>query len=306
MSTRTQALFCELRAAFLPASLLAVFVGTALAFYRTGRWHWPLFLACIVGVAAVHAGANVLNDYFDHIGGSDTVNKDFVRPFTGGSRLIQQGRLTPREVRTFGLVLLGMGVAVGLSLAWRCGVGVLAFMVPAVAIAVWYSVPRVGLAALGLGEIAVALVFGVLTVMGSFYVQAGTVSREVFFVSLPLAVLVAAVLLINQFQDYAADRATGKRNWVVRLGRRRAARVYVCILALGVLLPIIEAVVGLAPAPLAWATLAAVLAYPAMLCARRHCEDSVRLTPANALTVGIHALVAVIAGSALVIARATI
>jgi len=305
MSTRAQALLYELRAAFLPASLLAVFVGTALAFYRTGRWHWPLFLACIAGVAAVHAGANVLNDYFDHIGGSDKVNTDFVRPFTGGSRLIQQGRLTPREVRTFGLALLGIGVAIGLGLAWRCGLGVLAFLAPAVAIAAAYSVPRVGLATLGMGEIAVALVFGVLTVMGSFYVQTGTVSGEAFFVSLPLAVLIAAVLFINQFQDYAADRAAGKRNWVVRLGRRRAARVYACMLALGVLLPVVEAAAGLVPAQLAWATLAAVLAYPAMVCARRHCAEPVRLTPANALTVIIHAFVAVIAGSALVIARAT-
>ena len=173
MSSRAQALLYELRAAFLPASLLAVFMGTALAFYRTGRWHWPLFLACTAGVAAVHAGANVLNDYFDHIGGSDKVNTDFVRPFTGGRRLIQQGRLTPREVCTFGLALLAVGVAIGLSLVWWRGIGVLAFLAPAILVAAAYSVPRVGLAARGLGEVAVALVFGVLTVMGSFYVQTG-------------------------------------------------------------------------------------------------------------------------------------
>jgi 1,4-dihydroxy-2-naphthoate octaprenyltransferase len=128
MSSRKQSLFHELRAAFLPASLLAVFVGTALAFYRTGRWHWPLFLACVGGVGTIHAGANVLNDYCDHLGGSDAANTEFVRPFTGGSRLIQQGRLTPREVRAFGLVLLAVGVVIGLSLVWWCGIGVLAFL----------------------------------------------------------------------------------------------------------------------------------------------------------------------------------
>lgn len=303
MSSRTQTLFHELRAAFLPASLLAVFVGTALAFYRTGHWHWPLFLACVGGVGAIHGGANVLNDYFDHLGGSDAANTEFVRPFTGGSRLIQQGKLTPREVRAFGLALLAVGVVIGLSLVrWR-GIGVLAFLVPAILVAVAYSVPRVGLAARGLGEAAVALAFGVLGVMGSYFVQTGQLSAEAFFVSLPLAFLVGAVLFINQFQDYAADRATDKRNWVVRLGRQRAARVFAFVLTLGVLLPAAEVVSGLAPTPLIWATGSVLFACPAILCARRHFDDPARLTPANALTVVTYAVVAISAGGALVFAR---
>ncbi len=303
MSSRKQSLFHELRAAFLPASLLAVFVGTALAFYRTGRWHWPLFIVCVGGVGAIHAGANVLNDYCDHLGGSDAANTEFVRPFTGGSRLIQQGRLTPREVRAFGLVLLAVGVTIGLSLVWWCGIGVLAFLAPAILVAVAYSVPRIGLAARGLGEVAVALAFGVLGVTGSYFVQTGHISSEAFFVSLPLAVLVGAVLFINQFQDYAADCATGKRNWVVRLGRQRASRAYTCILTLGVMLPASEAVVGLAPVPLAWATGSAIFAVPAILCARQHFDDPARLTPANVFTIATHTVVAIIAGGALVIAR---
>lgn len=304
MSSRTHALFQELRAAFLPASLLSVFVGTALAFYLTGRWHWPLFLACVGGVGAIHAGANVLNDYFDHLGGSDAANTEFVRPFTGGSRLIQQGRLTPREVRAFGLALLAVGAVIGLSLVWWRGIGVLVFLVPAVVVSAAYSVPRVGLAARGLGEIAVALAFGVLGVTGSYYIQTGQVSSEAFFVSLPLAVLVGAVLFINQFQDYAADRATGKRNWVVRLGRQRAARVFAFVLTLGVLLPVAEVVAGLVPTPMIWAVWAVLAAFPAISCARRNFDDPVRLSPANALTGITHAAVAIIVGGALIVARA--
>lgn len=303
MTAHTRALWLELRAEFLPASLLAVFVGTALAFYRTGHWHGLRFAACLAGVAAVHAGANVLNDYFDHLGGSDAANTSYARPFTGGSRLIQEGRLTPADVRRLGGALLAAGGAIGLALAVLCGAGVLVFLAPAVAIGLLYSVPRVGLAARGLGELAVALAFGVLAVTGSYFVQTGRMSGEAFFVSLPLAVLVAGVLFINQFQDYAADLATGKRNWVVRLGRRRSARVYTALLAAGVMLPVIEVAARVAPAPVAWAVLGAALALPAARLARRHCSDPVRLTPANVLTIATHAAVAGIAGTALVLAR---
>ena len=304
MKTRAGALVRELRAEFLPASLLAVFVGTALAFYRTGRWDWTLFAACLAGVGAIHSGANVLNDYFDHLGGTDAINTAYVRPFTGGSRLIQQGRLSPRAVRALGLALLAAGGFIGLLLVAVRGIGVLLFLAPAIAIGLAYSVPRVGLAARGLGEAAVALAFGVLAVTGSYFVQTGRFSAEACFVSLPLAMLVAAVLFINQFQDYYADRATGKRNGVVRLGLRRASHVYAGMLAAGVLLPAVEAAIGVVPAPLAWASLATLLAYPTACHALLYYARPRRLVIANALTVATHALSAILAGGALAIARA--
>lgn len=73
-----------IRAPFLTASIVPVLLGASLAFFHSGTWHWSLFLWTLAAMALIHAGANVANDYFDHLSGNDEANVDFVRPFTGG------------------------------------------------------------------------------------------------------------------------------------------------------------------------------------------------------------------------------
>ncbi|MBN1556614.1 MAG: hypothetical protein JW951_00550, partial [Lentisphaerae bacterium] len=87
-----------MRAEFLPASGIAVLVGTALARYETGAADWGAAGLLLAAVLLIHAGGNTANDYFDHRSGNDAANTRFVRPFTGGSRMIQRGLLAPREV----------------------------------------------------------------------------------------------------------------------------------------------------------------------------------------------------------------
>ena len=219
----------ELRAPFLLASVIPVGLGAALARAHTGRWDWPLFLWTLAGVACLHAGANVANDYYDHRSGNDEANTDFVRPFTGGSRLIQNGSLTPREVAGLAVACLLAGGLIGLYLTWQAGLAVLALGLIGLAGGVSYSAPPVNLAARGLGELAVALNFGILPVAGSYYVQARRFDAAVIGWALPLACLIVAVLWINQFQDYRADLQVGKRHGVVlrlsgRVEQRDAAR----------------------------------------------------------------------------------
>jgi 1,4-dihydroxy-2-naphthoate octaprenyltransferase len=293
----------ELRAEFLPASALAVFVGAALAFYDTGHWRGWLFLVCVIGVCALHAGANVLNDYFDHRSGNDAINTDFIRPFTGGSRLIQRGVLRPNEVLGLGAALLGVGVGVGVYLVVQAGAGVLPFLALGVLAGVGYSIPRIGLAARGAGEATVALAFGVLPVTGAYYVQTGTVTARALVLSLPVAVLIAAVLFINQFPDSRADRAVGKRQWVVRLGLKRAARGYVALMGLWVGLLLLGAAAGMIPAFLAWAALPGLLAIPASRRVLRHFDTPAALAPAHALTILMHLAVTAALGTMLVLAR---
>lgn len=281
----------ELRAPFLPASGLAVCLGASLVRYQTGRWDWPLVLACLFGVGALHAGANVLNDYGDHRSGNDATNTTFVRPFTGGSRLIQQGLLRPGAVLVYGLALLGLGTAVGLWLASRQGSGVLLFLAAGLAAGLGYSVPRIGWAANGAGEIVTGLAFGLLPVAGTCYLLGGAVPAEAILLALPVTLLIAAVLFINQFQDSPADAAAGKRHWVVRLGRRRAARVYVALIVLWMPLLLVGAAWRGLPDALGWALVPGILAPPAARLALRHYDHPAELAPANALTIALHHLV---------------
>jgi 1,4-dihydroxy-2-naphthoate octaprenyltransferase len=293
----------ELRAEFLPASLVPVLVGASFALNRTGRWHAALFLWTLAGVGLVHLGANVLNDYCDHLSGNDARNRNFVRPFTGGSRLIQRGLLRPPEVLTLAVLLLALGTGAGLVIARRTGMPALALGVVGVAGGVAYSAAPFRLASRGLGELVIAVLFGVLPVVGAAYVQTRRISGEAAVVSLPIAVLIVAVLFVNQFQDMEADAAVGKRHWVVRLGRQRAARVYAVLMTVWVAILGLEVWSGILPRAAAWVLPVGLAGVPAVRVVLARHDRPRDIAPANALTVAIH-LVAGLGLSAALLADA--
>ena len=98
----------ELRAPFLTASIIPVLVGGALAWTDVISFDWPLYLWTMVGVVLLHLGANVTNDYFDYMGGTDVINVQRT-PFSGGSGLLVERRLSPRRVLRMGQLFLAMG-----------------------------------------------------------------------------------------------------------------------------------------------------------------------------------------------------
>jgi len=292
----------ELRAPFFTASTVPVLLGTALALCHTGRWHWPLFLWTLAATVLIHAGANVANDYFDHLSGNDEANVDFVRPFTGGSRMIQKKLLSPREVLVLALSCLGAGSIIGLYLAVRTGPFILLMGSIGVIGAFFYTAPPVALVSHGVGELIIGLNFGILPVVGAYFVQTGRFRLDVALLSLPVAFLIAAVLFINQFQDYEADKAVGKRNWVVRLGRRRSVWVFHVLMSAWTL-PIVLAVLLEVASPLSLSALVPmVFSIKAMSTAARCYDDPPRLTPANALTVLTHLTVGLLLASSLGVA----
>lgn len=293
----------ELRAEFLPASVMPVLLGTAMAFTRTGRFDGAAFALALAGVALIHLGTNVSNDYFDHRSGNDALNTEFVRPFTGGSRMIQERLMSPRAVLALSIVLLALAAAAGALLAATRGPMIYALGAIGIASGFFYVAPPLRLAARGFGEIFIGLNFGVLCVLGAYYVQAREVTWECLVASLPLAVLIAAVVYVNEFQDMEADARTGKRTLVVRLGRRKASRVY-ALLAAAAFAPIaIGAATGLLPLH----ALAALAALPPMLRAnaivRRSYDSPKELAPANALTILTHALTGALLAAAYLAAR---
>lgn len=293
----------ELRVEFLTGSVFPVLLGTAIAHYRYGVFDGTAFVLTLAGVALIHLGANVSNDYFDHLSGNDEANRNFVRPFTGGSRLIQEGALTPRQVAAIAIVLIAAAVACGLALASTRGPGVLALGAIGVASGVFYVAPPVRLAARGLGELFIGLNFGVLATMGACWVQTGAMSLESFVASLPLAVLIAAVVYINEFQDSEADAAAGKRTLVVRMGLERASRAFTWLM-LSTYVPVIAgAATGLMPPHTLIALATAPLALRAAAVARRRYASPRELAPANAFTIMTHAATGVLLVAGYLLAR---
>lgn len=278
----------ELRAPFFIAPLMPVFLGTAFAFARTGTCDGSLFLWAVIGVMLINASANVANDYFDHRSGNDEANTDFVRPFTGGSRMIQEGLLSATEIGRLALACTVLAVLAGIVLFLKAGPIVLILGAIGLAGGLMYSAPGINLSGRGLGEFVIALNVGVLPVVGAYFIQARAFTWDAVLLSLPLALLITAILFINQFQDCRADEAVGKRHWVVRLGRRRSVPVYALLMTLWPL-PIVAGVLARLFSP--WCLLSLLGLAPAAMAVSktlRYYDNPRRLAPANALTIVTH------------------
>jgi 1,4-dihydroxy-2-naphthoate octaprenyltransferase len=276
------------RAPFFTATIVPIFLGTLIAWARTGTFYPGYFALTLIGGICLHAGVNMTNDYFDHTWGSDEVNEEFAAPFTGGSRLIQMGIVSPKTMLGQGLAFFLAGGLIGLFLACTRGPWVLWLGSFGALTGFFYTAPPFRLVATGIGELFIGLDFGVLMVLGAYYTQATELSWEAAIASLPVALLIGAVLYINEFQDMKADQAVGKNQIVVRLGRRRAALGYGFLmiatygsLVLGVALAGVSpfALLGLLTAPLAW---------QAFQIARANYDNLPALVPANVNTIKTH------------------
>ncbi len=258
------------RAPFLLLPVALVACGAAASAYE-GRFSWQATLLALVGLLLLHIAVNVLNEASDARSGIDfhTVRT----PFSGGSGVLPAGRLEREAARRFGLACALGGALVGVYFLTRVGWPLVPLMVVgAVAVLGYTDV----LARIGLGEAFAGLGLGALPVWGTALVQGGTPGKAVLAASVPAFFMTFNLLLLNQFPDEDADRAGGRANLVLALGRRPAAVVYAVAalavpLALGVavaarLLPPLALLASipslLLVLPLRWAFTAALHAVP--------------------------------------------
>ncbi|MEZ5615287.1 MAG: prenyltransferase [Rhodocyclaceae bacterium] len=290
------------RPAFLSVTFAACLVGLATAaldgaMLRPAAAFFTVFFALVA-----HAGINVLNDYYDALNGSDAANTERQFPFTGGSRFIQNGVIGQRAAGLFGYALLAAVVPAGLWLAWSSAGGLILIGLAGMFVGWAYSAPPFKLMSRGLGEFAVACGW-LIVVVGADYVQRGAFSALPFVAGLPYALHVANVLFINQFPDYKADASAGKRNWVVRLGPRRARYGYPLVVgtAYGWLLG--SVILGALP----WTALVALVALAPALAATKgllaHAAQPAQLVPAIRATIGAAMLHGILLAVGLAAAR---
>ena len=284
-------LFNAMRPKFFPASVLPVLAGSAWGFMVAGRFDLSVFILALLATVCVHASANVLNDVGDDAGGTDRRNEDRIYPYTGGSRFIQAGIMTAGGMARLGVSLIGIAAIAGLILLLSKGAMVLWFGIAGLLLAVLYSLGPVRLASTGLGELSVAVAFGVLPVTGAAWLQSGTLGLDVFLFSIPVAVWVTAILLINEVPDIAADGATGKRTLPVRVGLGGTSVIYMLLHITGVVALAWLAMRGGFPA---WTVivpaLLLVLAWQAARAIRTGVADRPAMTRGIEMTLGIHTI----------------
>ncbi len=287
---KAKTIFLATRPGFFTASIVSVLLGIAAGWYHSRQFDLLGSIAILAASVLMHAGADMMNDYDDHLNGADEANHDFVGPFSGGSRMIQTGVLQPGEVRRTAYALLAAGMAILLALALRSGPLMLLLAGIGPFTSLFYTGKPLYLAARGLGELVVALSFGPVLVTAGYYVQARNLPAGALLTSLPMMFLVMAILYVNELPDYAGDLAAGKRTLVVRLGRRRASYGYIVLLVASHASIIVAVLAGQLPA-LALIGLATLpLAVAAAANVRRYYDRPAEMSPASVQTIVTHLL----------------
>jgi len=239
------------------ASVVPVIVGTLVA--AAHRFDPVYFVLAFAGAVLIHAGTNLVNDYYDYIKGTDGPDA------LGPAGMIQRGLLTPRQVLLYGLVCFAVGAAIGIALVALRGLALLWLGVASVAAGFFYTAAPVSLAYVGLGELTVFIFMGPIIVLGAYYVQVGHYDWQPFIVSLPIAFLVTAILHANNLRDLESDRANSKRTIATFLGRRWANREYYALIAATYVALVAMVATRVAP----WPALLALLTLPAAIRAVR-------------------------------------
>ena len=222
----------------LPAAIAPVLVGSALGLDERGELRPLPFVAALVGSIFIQIGTNLANDYSDARRGADTEDR------LGPVRVTAGGLLPPRRVLVGTYVAFGVAVAAGVYLAAVAGWELLVVGALSIAAGVLYTGGPRPYGYAGLGELFVFLFFGVVAVTGSYYVQVEELTWEAFVLAVPVGLLAAAILVVNNVRDVDTDRRAGKRTLAVKLGRERSRRLFVAMLALSVAAPVVVAAAG--------------------------------------------------------------
>ncbi|MGH8013071.1 MAG: 1,4-dihydroxy-2-naphthoate octaprenyltransferase [Candidatus Binataceae bacterium] len=244
------------RAWTLAMPFMSVTVGTFAAVY-SGHFELLRYIAAAIAAMALQAGANMVNDYYDFVNGTDSTDWQAPENF-GPGLVIQRGYLQPIHVWWGGIVALTIGSILGLALAYVCGWPILILGVIGVLGAYFYTGAPLKLAYRGLGDLMVFALMGPGYVLGAYYVQALNFGAIAVVASLPMGLLCSGVLQANNLRDIGNDGHHGKRTMAVLIGRRAAiAELFLSDLC-AYLTVIAAVVVGLFP----WPALAVLITVP--------------------------------------------
>lgn len=228
----------------LPAAVVPVLVGSAAV---AGMAFRPLpFVAALLAAVLIQIGTNFANDYFDFHKGADTAER------LGPVRVTQSGLLPPSTVRAAMIVVFGLAALIGLYLVLVGGWPILAIGLLSIAAGVLYTGGPYPLAYHGLGDLFVFIFFGLVAVCGTAYLHTGTIPPAAWFAALPVAMIVTAIIVVNNLRDIDTDRLAGKHTLAVLLGRRATRAEYLALVALAYLLLPLGVLLGLMSA---WALL---------------------------------------------------
>jgi len=276
---------------FIPLTVILVSLGTAIAAYE-GFFQLGYFLLTMVGSILVHMTVNVINDYYDYVDGIDLNTQR--TPFSGGSGILTESLLKPRQAFWFATICLLIAMVIGAYFVFVKGWLLFPLLLIAGFSAYFYNVY---ISKWLLGEFFAGLNFGPLIVLGSYFVQTGRYSWETLFASIAPGILTANLLFLNEFPDREADQKGGRRHLVISLGRRDASFLFIVLLISSYLFIIIGVLIKMMPLVTLIGLGTIGFGWKAAKGALRYSNDMNRLVPilgVNVITIlGTQALLAI-------------
>lgn len=209
------------------ASTVPLIVATVLAWGKTGSVDWGWAALAFLGIYLIEIGKNAVNDIIDYWTGVDRfIPAENRNDFSGGKKTIIDGKLSVAENIVIAVITLALAFVIGVLIALHREPHVFWIGMIGGGLAVFYSLPPFKFNYVGLGEFAVGLAFGPLMTLGMYVLLTGQLDPVAVLAGLPIGFFIANLIWINQYPDYEGDIRGGKRNWLVRIGKKRGIKVY--------------------------------------------------------------------------------
>ena len=288
--TKAKVWWLAFRYHFVPPSIFPAVLG-GLVSWATNTGFIPLyFLLVLVAIIINHIGLNMTDDYYDYKHSVDKLKPGEKNPYTGGSGTLSSGLLAPKSMfKAFTLCYL-VTMAVGFYLTLTRGLPVLAFGLIGVFCAIFYTAPPISFSHHGLGELAMLVNFGTVIGLGAFYVQAHTLTLQVFLATLPLGIMLFSMIAINEIPDMEEDRAAGKLTLVARYGKKAGAKLYIASWVCTYAVIIGSVAFRILPLYTLFALLSLPLVYRSIRTLRENYDDPKRMAPANLDMIKAHSI----------------
>jgi 1,4-dihydroxy-2-naphthoate polyprenyltransferase len=236
------------RIPFHTVGVLPFCLGAVLAWRTTGAFNWPVFLFGTLAVVLIMLATYLAGEYYDLE--EDRLSGRMERnPFTGGSQALVQG-MVPRhhpKVGSYVAIILAGIIGLTLQLYYKTGPWTIPLGFMGMVAGFFYSTEPIRWVKRGIGEIIIGFSYGWLPIAASFYLQTAHLSPLVHLTSLPIALSIFNVILINEFPDYPADLMEGKKTLTVRFGKKTASYIYAAACLGGVVLYPFSLLSGLSP-----------------------------------------------------------
>jgi 1,4-dihydroxy-2-naphthoate octaprenyltransferase len=279
---------------FVPPSYLPAILGAVAAWALTGRFHLGFFLLVVLAVTVNHVALNMTDDYFDYLHSVDRARRREQNPYSGGSGTLTGGQLSPAQMLAAFACGYALTIAAGLYLTVARGWPVLAFGLLGMFSAFFYTAPPIRYGYRGFGELSQLANFSLVIGLGSYYVQASSLSWEAALAVLPLGFMMFSMITINEIPDESQDREGGKRTLVVRFGPKTAVWLYGASITCAYLLILIAPPAGAASYWMYLALATVPWFWKAMRVLSRNYRDPAAMAPANMLTIRIHNLTGIL------------